>query len=145
MEKGSAVYYALTLTLKPKFRIQKGVNMLAPWQYDNSHEAVLKLCSDVNITLRTVIAELTAAGDIHYHGIVLSEDDLKGIRYNIACNVKSSNVFGFFTVREIDDLDGWLDYISKDLEDTHKLLARPAVVCDDLKLIEYLEFKGCPL
>lgn len=128
--------YALTITLKPTFRIVKGVNQHAPWQYDMSHEKLCDLLHACNITLYTAIAELTKAGDIHYHVFLLSDDDLRGLQYNIACYIKDQTIFGMFVLKEVKDKQGWVEYILKDCAYTHKLISRPAVIRDDLELVK---------
>lgn len=138
--------FAFTVTLKPKFRMVKGVSMLAPWQYDMSYEHICDLLHSVNVTIYTVVAEITKAGDIHYHAVLNSEDDYKGLQYNLACVIKDSKIFGFFVLKEIKDMEGWITYMTKDLESTHKLLNRPAVVRDDLSIIKVQEkFGNMPL
>jgi len=105
---------------------------------------MLRECGVENSSL---IVEITNAGDVHYHGIVSSEQDLRGLQYTLACTTKQSAVFGFFTVKELKDEAGWVEYISKDLETTHKLISRPSVLCDDLQIFKHITdtWKPMPL
>lgn len=116
-----SVLYSFTVTLKPvmyKFKPQT--------QYDKTYIDLAKLLKSLNCKL-TMICEYTKNYNIHYHGVIQflskSKDHMKDF-YDVFRIVKS--FYGFVNIKQIDDLDGWKSYISKELNDFHD--RRPIII-----------------
>jgi hypothetical protein len=83
-----------------------------------------------------LIAEITKYNaNIHYHGLI--QFLVKSVDHIIDFHnlFRNSKLFGFKNIKQIEDEDGWITYISKDLEHTKKVLCRPPIVIDDFDSI----------
>lgn len=100
--------FAVTLTVKPKL-----YRLPAEDQYKLVKEAVMGLFKQRNPKV-TLIAEVTKQFNIHFHAL-LQWDYASGVNYprwfhNEALKYKD---LGFTCVKQAQDVDGWLTYISK--------------------------------
>lgn len=135
----SPQYYAFTQTLNNRVLGRK----LAPVQYDLTYQHVIDQYRKSTGGAITCIAELTEAGDVHYHGVITAPGMcLDKTRYRVSqCN-KSSKLLGFKKIKLCDDVPGWVTYITKSLALTYELLGRRPIVCDQFGLIPTGQFKS---
>lgn len=117
--------YTFTITLKPTlYRFEPEE------QYDRtiSHLIVtLKLLSN-NFSL---VAELTQNMNIHFHGIIELHHKKKWYT-----TFRQSDIFGFTSCREVTNMQGWVDYISKELAITKTNMARQPILHDDYNIFD---------
>jgi len=125
--------YALTQTLSPDFCNGR-----------KSHIQLKQSCEAINTLLRgfcsnySLSAELTKKGDIHFHAICytdLNEDGMPTFEALYRNEIKSKRFkdkktgrgcFGFTLIKDCKDPHIWIQYITKHLETTEKMLMRIA-------------------
>lgn len=99
----------------------------------------------------TFITEYTKCGNLHFHGIINFELPKRGScmnRYKQHFKDKRlSKYFGYMEMKQIDDYDGWLNYIIKDLQLTYDKLEhqRYPVVRDDFGIFDGTKWSINPL
>jgi len=111
--------YSFTVTLKPRMYRYEPEK-----QYDETYRHLVIMLKSLSNHV-TIVAECTKAMNLHYHGII--ELHTKKQWYS---KFRNSDVFGFTTCREQYNDDGWITYISKELDETYKCLDRRPVVLD---------------
>lgn len=103
--------FAITITLKPML-----FKNTATEQYDETylplHRLLKALCFE-----HTVVAELTKAFNVHYHGVVVMPD-WGNCRKRFVDAFRKSRSFGYVCIKMIDDEQGWYDYIRKGIKGT---------------------------
>lgn len=106
--------YGITITLKPQFYdkdLKEQYNLL---YYDLDY-----LCLHNHHKYHVVI-EVTEKGNIHGHGIVMSNhSNMQKLEKEIKDN---SECIGFIALRTITDIKGWSAYCSKSYEKTYELV-----------------------
>jgi len=70
-----------------------------------------------------IYPEFAASGRLHCHGIIWVSDMIKWHK-SVRPLLKRN---GMLLVKEIDDIDKWVDYIIKDAKDTRGILA-PSII-----------------
>lgn len=131
IKKTRTVLYALTHTVSPVFaRCSNDIT-----QYDHLSSIINDLkVLDVKMS---VIAEYQKNGNIHLHGVMDMEMPQRGLalnRYKQHFKDKLlSKYFGYMDFKQIDNLEGWLKYLKKDLDETYNLLEhrRHPIIRDD--------------
>lgn len=128
--------YAFTVTLKPS-----QFNKNAEDQYDDCikdiESKLTSVCAHV-----TVVAELTKNCNIHFHGIAdfdLNHPNLiKKFHDHFRCRClnkyKCKCKFGFVNIKQMDNENGWVEYIRKDLKTTYEAIARRPIIKDDFNI-----------
>lgn len=137
-QKGISQRYAFTVTLNPRmFRDNAEV------QYDNVAEiANVKVSSIAN--KYTMVCELTKNCNIHFHGICdfqLGPVNLIKRFYDyFRCKCKNRYqckcTLGFVNIKVIEDENGWIEYIKKDLKTTYDSICRSPIIHDGLNVFE---------
>lgn len=108
-----SVDYALTITLKPLMYKED-----AEEQYRQTALNISKLFPKCKLTL---IAELTQQYNIHYHGIISVPSTLSSQpRKYVFDKIRKYSKLGKTTVDQVDDYEGWVVYLNKDLQETSK-------------------------
>lgn len=121
-----SVRFAITVTLRPALYRYTSVE-----QYDmTSDELVKHLLSEcIKVSL---IAEHTKNFNIHYHGIVTMRHIINGsCQKRLVDSFRKSKHFGFVCIKQIEDEEGWIDYMSKELLETSSLLGRMPILIDN--------------
>lgn len=125
--------YSFTVTLKPNL-----YKDTANIQYDLTVKRLRHIIASLDCTA-TIVAELTSGWNIHYHGI-LQFEMIPDIDYNQRSLMKvftdyfrNHRHFGFVNIKPITDEQGWIDYMSKDLDDFYNILGRGPIIKDDYR------------
>lgn len=122
-----SVQYAFTVTLKPKKWFVKP----AEEQYDGTSMPLAEFLKSISHRV-TLVTELTKNFCVHYHGVIdfrILEDINLRKRFHDA--FRTSKDFGYVNIKQIDDLDGWIEYINKSLADTSKAINRRPIIIDE--------------
>lgn len=124
--------WAITITLKPKM-----YRYTLAEQHAHASEEILKLRKYCSMS---IIAEITKACNIHYHGVIKMHDStLTAMRGSVQCFVtdafRKSQVIGYVNLREYTDR-GWVMYVVKDTAKTILDLKEHPVICDDLDMLK---------
>jgi len=131
-----SVIYSFTITLKPNL-----FKEVAEEQYDRTYlvltKELLSLSSEV-----TLVAELTRAANVHYHGMIRFNTTKIDLRKYFIDHFRKSKYFGFVCIKQIDNLQGWQDYIKKDLKTTKQSIGRPPVLIDQFNILEVATLDG---
>lgn len=131
----SSVLYAITITLQPKLYKYK-----LEEQYDRTYLHVGKQLKALG-TKVDLIAEITKHNcNLHYHGI------LKFYNFKPKTNLiikfydhfRMDPIIGFVNIRQMDDEQGWKDYITKEIYYTKESLDRMPIVINEIS-----KFKLC--
>lgn len=134
---GLSQMYAFTVTLSPK-----NYRNNAEVQYDDTWSHVLhklrNICNNVSL-----VAELTKASNIHYHGLcnftLTGKNLIKQFNDHFRCRCKNRNVCkcitGFVNIKVCDNQPGWVEYMCKDVEETRQSISRPPVIFDQIKVL----------
>lgn len=118
--------FAFTVTLLPKL-----YKCDATQQYDNTFvEIFLKIKCMSSANQFVIVAELTKAFNIHYHGTIVMKLT-KNCRKTFADSFRGSKLFGFVNIKEITEPEIWHDYIIKDLTTTRESINRPPIIYHD--------------
>lgn len=126
MEKtGFSQAYAFTVTLKPEL-----FKKFAEIQYDLTSGPLKEHLYTITPKF-TVVAELTKNCNIHYHGVIyFLTDRCKDAIKCFKDKFRNHKLFGFVDIKVIDDMEGWYEYISKELEHTNTILCRRPILFD---------------
>lgn len=118
-----SVQYAVTLTLNPK---------LYKYEISDQYDKTRELVRDCPFKV-TCIAESTSQYNLHYHCVMSVKLPVKDARKAIFdWHRKLLKEFGKqMVVKQIDDYQGWVDYLSKDLRKSSETLGRPPILRDD--------------
>lgn len=123
---GYSQCYALTLTLKPhnyRFTIEE--------QYEKLNIEIKKL----DKCKLTIVAEITKTYNIHAHGFIKLNSNIKDNKKYIYDTFRKSKVIGFLYIKDVDDHVKWLSYILKEYHQTRNILH-----CKDPTLIDQLNY-----
>lgn len=129
-----SVDYAITITIMPSL-----YRKTYEEQYNETANSIKNLFHDCKLTL---VAELTQAYNIHYHGIIAyplcDGGGSKDVRKIIFDRLRKYSKVGNTKIDQITDYNGWVKYIQKDPSSKKY---RPIenidpVVVDDYKCIE---------
>lgn len=114
--------YSFTITLLP---------ILYKETSDIQYDKTVYLLKEYLSSLKdlTLVAEQTKNYNIHYHGcarlpIVGKKNSVK----TFVDQFRKSKQFGFINVKQIEDENGWLKYIFKDVHTTYTDTGRPPIV-----------------
>lgn len=119
--------YAFTVTVKLR-------NKTSSEQYDLTYLRVHEILWSCGIK-HTIIAEMTQNCDIHYHGVLEKPGySLLEMNYIVKNRFRREKSFGFSCIKVIDDMDGWVDYLSKDLQFTYTMIDRRPIIVDAFDL-----------
>lgn len=105
--------FSVALTWVPNFHLFKGI--MPQYQYNDTIEYINLLASCCS--KYEVYPELTASGNIHYHGTICIKDTVKWFK-KVLPTLKYK---GFVKIKPNPN-DGWTTYTSKSLELMKKLL-----------------------
>lgn len=109
----SEVEYAITISPDPKLYISKTAKAQHEMMIPDIMREYGKYCREL-----ILYAELTHAGNIHYHGFVTFKDHLE---WKNRRAFRNRNI-GNDKVKPIADRDGWLEYCLKEQDDMLKIL-----------------------
>lgn len=128
-----SVDYSFTVTLKP-------IVCTAPpeYQYDRTYLEIIKRLRCLNCKI-TCVAELTKNYDIHYHGIISFNVLSKSYEKDFKDLFRSSRIFGYNYIKQIDDMPGWSQYIGKDLNSFRDIMNRPPILIDEYNIFETIK------
>lgn len=136
-----SVSYSYTVTLRPQLYGIPGQD-----QYDKTSDELVKHLSNICAEY-TLVAELTSSYNVHYHGTVSFALKLPGppvnLRKRFVDSFRKNKLFGFVQIKQIDDEPGWIEYISKSLEETCNDLGRRPILKDDFNYwtpIQYAKY-----
>lgn len=118
---------ALTVTLKGS---QKRLD--AEGQYTLTKDKVLNRLRNCH---HTTIVELTTNFDVHYHSILkldLNKANNKSALRYIKDVFRAD--FGYTCVKQVEDYDGWAEYLAKDITATSAVLS--PIVKDDYGIFD---------
>lgn len=134
-ESGFTQAYAFTVTLKPVL-----FKDIAEQQYDKTQEVLVNTLRNFALGRSyTIVAEMTKNCNIHYHGILKCPlNKYKNVIKSFKDTFRHSKVFGFVDIKVMDDEDGWIEYITKELRTTHYELNRHPKIFDGLSVIPEL-------
>lgn len=130
----TSVRYAITHTIAPI--LSRCCDDIT--QYDHLHSQFneIKL---MNMKM-TLVCEYHKSGNLHYHGIAEFDIPKQGNimnKYRQYFKTRElSKFFGFMEIKQIDNPEGWLAYISKNMDETYDLIERRRhpIIRDDLNL-----------
>lgn len=119
-----SVYYAFTITLRPKLYVHPPEE-----QYDMTYKHVTDILDSMSRTF-VLIAEKTKSFNVHFHGCIKywhrSKDHMKDFHDAF----RNDKFVGFIKINQITDLEGWKVYLLKDLVGTKNALdRRPIIKC----------------
>lgn len=119
---------ALTVTLRSSLK-----RLDAEGQYTLTKD---KLLNKLRNCKHTTVVELTSNYDVHYHSILqiplnkcMNKSPLRYIK-----DVFRSD-FGFTCVKQVENYEGWIDYLKKDITETSKVIAG-TILKDDYKVFD---------
>jgi len=125
--------FAITLTLKPAY-----FRHTAELQYSLTAE---KICEALRCNGRnklSMVTELTEKCNVHYHAVILIAKSLLTKTYAtkwLYDRCRLEPIGSQICVKQIDDLDGWKDYLIKDFHKGYQFV--PSTVRDDFDLRGY--------
>lgn len=121
-----SVSYAFTVTLRSKLYADP-----AEVQYDKTYKEVLQILNAISSQF-TLVAELTKAFNVHYHGVISWASIPKGVnlRKKFTDAFRPSKQIGYVNIKQIENDAGWNEYITKSLVETRDSLSRPPIVHD---------------
>lgn len=135
-----SVDYAFTLTLRPKL-FSKEPEM----QYEDTYQVVIKRF-EMLATKYTIVAELTKAYNIHYHGIVqFNLSDRKDCQKEFYKAFRNDVLIGFVNIRQIDNMGKWTEYIRKDVYRTTNVIHRRSIIKDMYEIFDQEERAYCAI
>lgn len=121
---GESVDYAFTITLgKSMYKLEPSV------QYDYVVEDIVTRLSSISSKV-TLVAELTKASNIHFHGIIKFKDSLKPFRLQFNNLFRNHKYIGYVHLVQITEWSAWTEYIQKELIETKDSLNRPPILLD---------------
>lgn len=128
----STFKYAFTVTLKPRLFSNSPTE-----QYDMTYTRLHSILNCLSIPESlTLVAELTKACNIHYHGmIIMHVHPKKSAKVRFHNAFRHERDYGFVNLTQIDDEPGWIAYISKNIKSTKDDIDRPPIICDEFKQI----------
>lgn len=132
--------YAFTVTLSKKLH-----HVINTDQLDVTRDSLKRMIE--NMTSKEdycLIAELTQAHDIHYHGIIR----FKLKRYRCPINAfynefKKNPKFGFVNIKPIHDYNKWKEYISKDFTSFKYKMGRTPIIHNGNDTFTFFEHEAC--
>lgn len=127
-----SVHYAFTITLMPA----KAFKNDATQQYDDTVGHVVGYLRSMS-NMFSLTAELTKNCNIHYHGVIQFGTLSSNLRKYFIDTFRKSKLCGFVNITQIDDFNGWRDYIMKDIITTTNSINRPSIIVDYYKFHEY--------
>lgn len=139
---GLTQQYAFTVTLSKKMHHQYTNHDQLSITSDSLKRMLENITDSKNYCL---IAELTQAHDIHYHGIIRFRLNRFTCPINAFYNnfKNNSNKFGFVNIKPIDDYNGWKEYLCKELNSfKFKLNKRPIIHNGDGTFSNF-EYQAC--
>lgn len=115
--------YAFTITLKPKC-----YDTSLRHQLQHTYRSILnRLIGDEEYPHKvTLVAESTKQCNIHYHGIIaFNHWTLRGRRVDVYWyNLWRKHTFvGFTLIKVMENEQGWIEYITKDIDETKDKLS----------------------
>lgn len=131
--------YSLTITLKPK---------LYSFGVEQQYDLAKPIVTNLNIGKMTCVAELTKSYNVHFHMLLERDTTLQCIgskgrpisfEHFIANKFRNSDTIGFFQLKKIDNKQGWIDYMSKDIQKTKEDMGRRVVVIDEFDIYSWYE------
>lgn len=123
--------FAITITLKPYVR---------RWdpdrQVDESWCLIQKLFNAESLA-STLVTELTASGDVHYHGVIRTATPISLLKLSMRLRnlTRTCRIIGFICLKNPPDLPGWISYVTKDVTNTMSLMVRNPILSDELDLL----------
>jgi len=120
-----SVDYALTITLLPKIYKYEPEQ-----QYDLTYDHILrKLKSLTNYF--TLVAEVTKSINLHMHCII-KFPLIKGKLWDkeIKKLFRQDPFVGFTCMKQVEDFNGWVEYVRKDLDKSLQYLNRRPIIYD---------------
>lgn len=126
MSESFSVDYSFTITLRPKcFTHEPEI------QYDDTNFHVRARLASISPHF-TIVAEVTKAWNIHYHGIIkFVLKDKVDCAKRFHARFRNDNLVGFVNIKQITDYNGWCEYIVKDLQKTTESIGRRPIIRDD--------------
>lgn len=119
--------YAFTVTLRPRLFTEP-----AEVQYDITNLPIREKLHHISGNF-TVIAEMTANKNIHYHGIIVYPTGYcRDVIKHFKDYFRKDKMFGFVDIKIMDDEGGWIEYISKELQITASVVQRRPILFDAL-------------
>lgn len=128
-----SVMYAFTVTLKPVM-FRRSIEE----QYDSTYLELSTRLKSLPCKL-TMICELTSNYNIHYHGIIVFITKSRSHEKDFKDLFRKSQIFGFTNIKQVDDFNGWVDYIKKDVTVSVKIINRPPVIIDEHDLFNVFD------
>lgn len=125
----STFKYAFTLTLKPSM-----YKYTSEEQYDRTYLLAYKHVKSRCVYV-TMIAEHTKAYNIHYHGIITFVMSKSCPKKKFVDSFRNHPFIGFVNIKQMENDQGWLDYIKKDLKATREMINRPPIIADDFTVL----------
>lgn len=123
-----SVKYAFTITLQSKM-----FKYTPQEQYDHTYLELCKRLKALGTTL-TVIAELTLNANIHYHGVIQFHVKSKSHLVDFKNCFRTSKIFGYSVLKQIEDEAGWSEYVLKNVRETTMTINRPAIIVDEMEI-----------
>jgi len=131
-----SVEYSFTITLQKKM-----YRFVAEDQYDMTYVQVRDILRSLSPNI-TLVAELTSACNVHFHGIikfVLAGHNLhKNLRKVFTDAFRNHKEIGFTYIKQITDMGGWELYIMKSVLETRSALVRPPVIIDSFNCLRLI-------
>lgn len=127
----SSFNYAFTITLKPnlyRYPLEK--------QYDETYLYVSEKLLTIAQQL-TMVAEVTKAGNLHFHGVICftlsKHKHIKSNNKNFIDLFRNDHIVGFTNLKQIDNEQGWIEYMSKELESFLQVNNRRPIIQDQFE------------
>lgn len=126
-----SVRYSFTVTLKPRMYIDPSET-----QFDLTFSELRTILKSMNAKF-TLIAELTKMGhNIHYHGTITFPLTSKNVVKRFIDVFRKTKHYGFVSIKQIDNEQGWIDYISKEFIETVREVERRPIINDDFNYFD---------
>lgn len=125
------VRYSYTITLKPRMYIDP-----AEIQFDLTFSELRTILRSLSVKF-TLVAEVTKKGhNIHYHGTITLPMSRKNPIKRFIDAFRKTKHYGFVSIKQITEENGWKEYIKKELKETKEEIERRPVIEDDFNYFD---------
>lgn len=126
------VDYFFTITLRPKCYKHE-----PELQYDLTFSEVKNKLSSLSQAF-TLIAEVTKAYNIHYHGLIkfIYKDPKKDYMKEFCKTFRNHETIGFVKIDQVRDISNTIIYMSKEFDKTSNAIHRRPIINDFFNLFE---------
>lgn len=140
-ESDNFIEYAITITTHGRFR-----DLTSEDQFDQISEYIYLNLKDKGIRW-TLLAELHKdMSTVHVHGIMKLDLNTLPRKYKgyppryVTDLMKKCKFFGFTVIKAVEDYNGWVEYILKNVKQTQTIINRHPLIIDDYNLMNLTSF-----